>query len=1363
MPEKHFRRLIALCCLLHALTIRAFAAAPVFYLGIEHGLSNNSVTCMFQDHKGFMWFGTYDGLNRYDGYNFKVFRSRLNSINSIPNNRIASITEDTAKRIWIGTRSGAARYDEVTSTFTSINFIPDGQKQAKKITTTVNQILTGTSGKIWMATDDGLLMYDNAQNAAIPVYISGEATHAQYQVMSVEYDNAQRLWVYVRDKGLYLYNVTSRTLNLITPEIRNGIYLKSDQKGNLWIGTDDGLFIYNTAANTFSKLFACGNRIVYLVMYDNTLYISSDGHGIFKLDCNTQKIAPLFDPASAQKLTSICTYGVLKDNNGRLWIGTLRGGINLIDPEKTKFRTITHDPLNNNSLVDNFVTASCEDAYGNLWIGTDGNGLSYWDRKKNIFTAYQHRDQNTESRSSNFVTDILIDYNNEMWTATWGGGIQRFNTKTHSFQRFRCINTELGKEDKNHFLLFQDKKKRLWTGTCLEGGLYCYDRQLQQFRLYDGTLKNILAMYEDNKGNLWAGDFCTLILIDQHNKQHKRFHIGYAVRSILQDNRGNFWIGTEGGGLLYFDPIHGKFVRFSETEGLSNNSILRILVDDKNNLWISTFNGISVFNTITKKFRDFSQADGLQSNQFNYNAGIKLRSGEFVFGGIKGLNIFYPDSVMSIQKPLTVLLTGLRVNNVPIQDDDSYITQRTKDRIEGIKLPYNKAVLSIDFVALNYSASDKIKYAYYLEGWDKGWNYVGKIRTANYTRLNEGSYIFHVKAIDAAGTWSEWTENLVIEILPPWYRSWWAYLFYISLACTVIYLYVRYRSLQDRQAYEIALARIETEKQKELNEKKLSFFTNISHEFRAPLTLIIDPVKEILFHPEKNGSTEGLHVVYRNARRLLSLVDQLLLFRKAETEENQIKPTCVNFCEFCHEVFTCFAHQAKARNIDYEFSACSPSPKLMIDHEKMEIVLFNLLSNALKFTPSGGKVTLAIYHINHNIEVVVSDTGCGIDKSIGNRLFDKFFQAKNGHSAGQKGFGIGLYLVNQFVQAHKGTLSYTSAIGKGTVFTFSFPVITPANLNEQRLSSASTIKPMLTEELIADLEADVKINNTSQGSKNKLADKAQQVFNEIVSDKKAILLVDDNAGIREYLTQIFAERFIVYESESGEDGLVKAETHMPDIIISDIVMTGMNGVEFCRKIKTDPELSHIPVILLTASVAIDTKLRGIECGAEDYITKPFEKELLLARVDNILKNRSTIQQYFLDTVTLRKNKTKVSASYRDFLDRCITVIEKEIDNENFSIKTFAREMGMSHSSLYKKVKSISGLSLNAFIRFLRLRKAAVLLLSTNANVNEAALEVGINDAKYFREQFNKLFGMNPSAYVKKYKEAFNRECNVISA
>ncbi|MEO5594719.1 MAG: two-component regulator propeller domain-containing protein [Chitinophagaceae bacterium] len=1346
-------------------TLCASDQPNITYLGIEQGLSNNSVTCSFQDHKGFIWFGTYDGLNRYDGYDFRVFRNRLHDTTSLPNNRVAVITEDFAKTIWVGTRSGAAKYDEVTSSFSSISYISRGEKLPKKITATVNAIKTDAAGTIFIATDEGLFMYEENSRAAAPVFISGDTSHASFQAMAVECDSMRRVWIYVREKGLYLYNPRLQSLQLVNAEIKSGICLESNTNGSLLLGADDGLYNYSTAENKFSKLFTSGNRIVQVSKYNNLLYISSDGNGIFTMNISSGKIEPLIQPLSKKQLSSICTSSVLKDVDGRLWIGTFRGGINVLDPQKNKFRTIAHDPLEANSLIGNFVTSCSEDADGNLWLGTDGNGISCWNRKKNTFASYRYPLQSPQLRSSNFVTDILIDFKNNIWLATWGGGVNRFNKKSGTFEHFNCVNTELRKEDRNQFILYQDKHNTLWAGSCLEGGLYYFNDHRLKFELYDYRLKNILAMYEDNSGQLWAGDFSSLILVDQVKKQHRRYELGYAIRSILEDQQGNFWVGTEGGGLLLFDRSNGRFTRFSETEGLSNNSILKILADKKNNLWISTFNGISLFNTITKKFSNFSQSDGLQSNQFNYNAGQILRSGEFVFGGIKGLNIFYPDSVINRLSPPAVLLTGLKVNNKTIQYDKSYISKRSSDRIESITLPFDKAVLAIDFVALNYTASDKIKYAYYLEGWDKGWNYVGKIRTANYTRINEGSYTFHVKACSGSGAWSEWQEHLVITILPPWYRAWWAYLLYITIASALIYTYVRYKSISARQSYEIALAKIETEKQKELNEKKLSFFTNISHEFRAPLTLIINPVKELLHHPEKKSGAVDLHLVYRNARRLLSLVDQLLLFRKADTEGDKLQLDWVNFYELCQEVYVCFSHQAKTRNINYQFSGSNHTLELLADKEKIEIILFNLLSNALKFTPPGGTVSIEIAEKHNIVELTVSDTGCGIDPGTGNRLFEKFYQSKNGQGSGHKGFGIGLFLVNQFVQAHKGTISYKSTIGEGTSFIIQLPVPIANHsrkINEHLADEDTRRKPLLVEELLADLEADTEENASPEHQQNMAKDFVLPGLSDMVSEKKIILLVDDDTGMREYLGRIFAGRFLVYEAANGESGMQMAEAYVPDIIISDVIMDGMNGVDFCNRIKTHPELNHIPVILLTATSSSDIKLKGIECGAEDYITKPFENDLLVARVDNILKNRNAIQQYFLDTITLRKNGTKVSAPYREFLDRCIFIIEKEILNEDFTIRTFAREMGMSHSSLYKKVKSISGLSLTAFIRFLRLRKAALLLLTTSTNINEVAIQVGINDVKYFRVHFQKLYGMNPSAYIKKYKDSFNRDFSIIS-
>ncbi|MFT4153057.1 two-component regulator propeller domain-containing protein [Parafilimonas sp.] len=1353
--------LIAVICLIISCTALA-NNQPVIYIGIENGLSNNSVTTVFQDHRGFIWFGTYDGLNRYDGYYFKVFRNHLNDSNSLPNNRIAAIIEDDNKRLWVGTRSGVAIYDQVTSAFSPVYYTPGKAAAPRKINSIVNQIMPCGKGNMFIATDNGLLLYEAKTNMAGPVLINKQYS---YQAMATECDNAKRTWVYVRERGLFLYDTKTQSLQLVDQQVKNGICLRAYTSDTLLMGTDDGLYAYAINTKTVTKKFSSGNRVLQLKNYGNSLYIVTDGNGIFVMNNAGGQIQNLFRSTSVKNLTSPCVYSILKDNNGRLWIGTMRGGINLIDAGRNKFETITH-PLTSKDPADDFVTCMVEDNNHDLWIGTDGHGLNCWNRKLNTFTSYCRSAQTPQRRSSNFITSVLNEGDNRLWVASWGGGIDLFNKQTHRFTHFKCINTATAQEDKNPFLLYRDKQQRVWAGACLEGGLYRFNPQLQQFELYDARLKNILAMYQDNSNCLWAGDFSSLIQIDEQHKTFKRHHLGYAVRSIVEDKKGNFWIGTEGGGLLLFNRSNGSYKRYDESEGLSNNSVLKMLEDNRGNLWMSTFNGISVFNAITGTFRNFSQSDGLQSNQFNYNAGLRLSSGQFVFGGIKGMNIFYPDSILNRKAdPLTVLLVGLRIDNIPIETSSRYITKRSADDIKSIKLPFDKAVLSFDFVALNYAASDKIRYAWYLEGWDKSWNYAGNIRTANYTRLNEGTYTFHIKAMNACGNESGWQQHLVIEVLPPWYRSWWSYLIYTAIAGALIYLYARYKSLKAKHKYEIALVKIETEKEKELNEKKLLFFTNIAHEFRTPLTLIIDPVKELLHFPEKRQSASGLHIVYRNARRLLSLVDQLLLFRKADTEGDKLSMERINFYELCHEVFICFSRQAKARNLYYEFVADDVKAEIAGDREKIEIILYNLISNALKFTPAGGTVKLEIVWqplTSDTVEIIISDTGCGIEKSVGNKLFRRFYQAEGSRHVHHKGFGIGLYLANQFVKAHQGRLSYESEPGRGTKFTVSLPLNLPVQLpaNEAWKINEAERKPVLIEELIAGLEADDVATNAEKELPEAVTGKELPAIAHIITEKKSILIVDDNKDIRQYLGQLFEDRFLVHEANSGEAGLQIAQQRLPDIIICDVIMNGITGFELCALIKADASLSHIPVILLTATTSSEIKLKGLECGADDYITKPFEKELLIARVENILKNRSALQQYFLDTVTLRKNNTKVSESYRDFLEKCIAVVEGEIENENFTIKSFARAMGMSHSSLYEKVKSVSGLSLSAFIRFLRLRRAALLLLTTDMNINEAAMQVGINDIKYFRRQFNKLFGMNPSEYIKRYKDSFNKSLNV---
>jgi signal transduction histidine kinase/DNA-binding response OmpR family regulator len=723
-----------------------------------------------------------------------------------------------------------------------------------------------------------------------------------------------------------------------------------------------------------------------------------------------------------------------------------------------------------------------------------------------------------------------------------------------------------------------------------------------------------------------------------------------------------------------------------------------------------------------------------------------------MFGGIKGMNIFYPDKIQKASKKLKLLLTAITINNTPAEKDSICVTKKNFNGISAIRLPFDKAVVSLNFVTPEYSTPDKITYAYYLQGWDKGWNYSGKNRTATYTRLHEGNYIFKVKAADAYGNWSAAQNLLNIVVLPPWYRTWWAYLFYIAVVISIIYLYIHYRSRQIKLQYQVAYAKKEIEKEKELNEKKLSFFTNISHEFRSPLTLIINPLKELMQSAEQTSEKTELNTVYRNAKRLLSLVDQLLLFRKADAAEDKLKVQKINFYNLSKEVYECFTQQAKAKHIHYSFNCDNVQLQLYGDYEKLEIILFNLLSNALKFTPDGGDVGLSVEEKMNAVEVRVSDSGCGVSEAEGNKLFNRFYQSNNKQSA-STGFGIGLYLAKKFTSAHKGALMYESKTGKGTTFILTLQKGF-AHIKEYLCEEVITEKPQLIEELSEDF--------LQQPQEHAALKNGNALFTkEVLSEKKKVIIADDDEEVRQYLKQILHDKYLVKECSDAESVLETATQQPPDLIISDVVMKEMNGITLCRKIKEESALTHIPVILLTSASSQEIKLNGIECGADDYIIKPFDKALLLARIENIFKTRSTLQQYFFDTITLQNTATKVSAEYKNFLERCIAIVEENLDRDDFSIKILSKEIGMSHSGLYKKIKLVSGLSANAFIRFIRLRRAAVLMLTANTNINEAAFQVGIKDVKYFRTQFNKLFGMNPSEYIKKYKHSFNKDFSFI--
>lgn len=1328
---------------------------PIHYLGIEQGLSNNAVTAIYQDCRGFMWVGTYDGLNRFDGYSFRVFRNIIGDSTSLSTNMISSIDGDAQHNIWIGTENGVNVFDPVTETFhkpvyRSLN----GPRQ--NIQGEIPVIKSIDGGTILIGTRrSGLLVFKNNshEGTQIPLETSSGKIF-DYHIHTIEYDAAgKRAWVFVEDHGLFLYDMQQQRLQKINSNILQAYSMKADASGNLWIGTEKELVYYNTGSNNFTKNYLPVKGTVVTLFIDNqrTLWIGCDGAGVFRLSPGAN-VAEAFRSANGSSpINSNAVYAIYGDKEDRKWIGTMRGGLNVVEPHPILFQHVWYEDKKNDP-IENFILSFCEDADHNVFIGTDGAGLRYWNRRNNAYISYKHDPANNASISSNFITNITKDEFGDIWISTWFSGINRLKKNSRSFEHYSLVNNKTKSPEVNAWLVFEDTQKNIWASTSNDGSLYLFNRSLNKFENLDPAIVNLQSIAEDHEGNLWGGNYTSLINIDKKNKQHRFYNIGHTIRYIYEDKKQHFWLGTQDAGLLLFDRKDGTYKQVTTADGLPSNTVLRILEDKQGNLWLSTYNGIARFDPEHKTCTNFTHSDGLQSNQFSFNAALALSSGEFLFGGIKGFNIFYPDSISYQQPKKDIFLTGIKVNNSAIEKEQSLITERNLETIKMITLPFDQATISLDFVGLDYSGAEKIKYAYFLQGWDKTWNYLKGSRTANYSRLQEGKYIFKVKTSRADGRWSDETQLLQITVLPPWYRTWWAYIIYLAMASTFIYAYIRYTRRQERLKYEVKLAHLENEKDKELTEKKLSFFTNISHEFRTPLSLIIDPLKKVIEHHNENPYKDEVNVAYRNSRRLLSLVDQLLLFRKADSGADVLKISKLNTTALCNEVFQCFCQQAKARNINYKLTMDDNIGPLYADQEKIEIALFNLLSNAFKFTPDGGTIEFNLAQTADEIKMTISDSGCGVAVSDVSRIFNKFQQATD--SRNQKtGFGIGLFLVKHFVENHHGSITLKSEPQKGSAFAITLKKGT-AHLNGHTISEENNHSHQLLEELSLENPTTFQKEPPIPVEKGKTAE-------EVVTDKKTILIVDDNTEIAEYLHHIFADKYSLYVAQNGLEGFNLAVEHRPDLVISDINMDGMDGLELCSKIKQSDSLGHIPVILLTAASSPETKLKGIEGGADDYITKPFDSQLLLAKVETMLKNRSQLQKFFFDNITLQESSVKVPAEYQEFLRKCIKVVEENLDDEDFNVQKFAKCMGMSRSSLYDKVKLISGQSLNAFVRSIRLRRAAVLMIKHNMNVNQAAFQVGIADTRYFREQFNKLFGMVPSEYIKKYRTAFTGDMNLL--
>jgi signal transduction histidine kinase/ligand-binding sensor domain-containing protein/DNA-binding NarL/FixJ family response regulator len=1329
-----------LCCLLFITWHVTADPYDERVFSINEGLSNNSVRYMFQDHYGYMWFGTYDGLNRYDGSVVKVFRNRLKDDYSLPHNYIYCIAEDAENNIWVGTGQGVAIYNALSGKFAPAYYASPRRDKTFRLTTAVNTIVRDSKDNLFIGTNGAGMFYKGKQDKYPYQIFNSDKNQplTDANITSIVEGNQNHIWITISGIGLYHFDAQQKKLVLVNTETKltNCMLAKENY---LWAGTRDGLYQFSviygnkTPKVSSGKRLSKGNILSLLLNPGYKLWIGTEGRGLSTLDLKTLRM-------SQNKLTkhSITYTGgetipyMYSDKDNRKWIARLNGGVVIIDSTKKYFQTFSNNPLIQNSLSHNYVSCLDEKVNGDIWVGTDGGGMSLYSKKTNRFSHFRHDPTKSNSLSNNIVTGILTDKKGNTWVSTFGGGINLYNEHTQSFKRYHCINKE-GPESNYIWLIYQDHKDMIWATAVIDGGIYRLNAQNDQFELFDASLSDLNALKEDSFHQLWAGTSYHLVKIDTRAKKHVYYPVGKPVRAIFEDRDKNLWLGTEGGGLILFDRVNGKIkAQFSDAEGLCNNSVLNILQDDQGYLWLSTYNGLSRFDPVHKTFNNYYRENGLSSNQFSYNAALRLKSGEMVFGSIKGFTLFNPKNFQANTAKLPVpYLSSVYVNNQLIKANDELVDHTSQERISEITVPYNDAVFSFTFSAIDFADRGTIKFAYHLEGGNSGWMETTAANPITFLRLTDGKYILHVKRNNYIGEWGPDNRLLIINVRPPWYRSWLAYLCYVVFGSALIYAYNGYRVRQANLNYEIKTAHVNAQKEKELNEKKFAFFTNVSHEFRTPLTLIINPLKDYMQHHPGSGSKGGLDLVYQNAKRLLKLVDQLLLFRKVGGESEDLKISKLPFSEICKEVHNSFSGQAALKNLDYPFICADNTIELYGDREKIQAILYNLISNAIKFTKPDGKIIMQLWETADTVELSLKDSGIGIDGDIKEKLFDRFYQVRENSAA--PGFGIGLYLVKQFMDQHCGQISYESLIGIGTTFFLSF------KKGKSHFGHLS-----ISEDLPSEIYQTENLDKLTPPT-------LKTDPNLLLNVQDLILIVEDNQSIREYIQRIFKDDHLVITASSGKEGLEQAIQHLPDIIISDVLMEDGTGLELCSAIKNNPTLGHIPVILLTALSDAENRLKGTQCGADDYITKPFEKELLTARVKALLENRTKLQQYFYNEITFKKQNFKISPEYREFLSTCINIIERNIADESFNIKKFSQEIGMSHSGLYRKVKSISGQSIAGFIRFIRLRKSAELMVETNYNIKEIAWEVGINDIKYFRKQFSTLFGMNPSDYIKNYR------------
>ncbi|MDR0658753.1 MAG: response regulator [Mediterranea sp.] len=1371
--KKHPSVTISLLLLLFSIAVHAQTGR--FY-STDKELSNSLINKVYQDRKGFIWIATENGLNKFDGTRFSIYRHHITDSTSLKNNYVRSLYEDSYGNFWIGCINGLQLYDRTTDSFSEVRIRRNGEAVDPHITA----IIERSNGEIWMSTSGQgairIRMNNGSTEEPYDIALETELSERMNNLFlnTISEDSGRNLWIATEGKGLFRYSPE-------TGELRNfraaqGLtnddvaVICEDTQGNIFAGTlNGGLYMVKNPSVDHPGIFRpvpYNNKMTLniktlMLNKQGTIYIGTDGEGLKEYDADKNRIVDCVMNAAPFDFSKSKVHSILQDKDDNLWLGIFQKGLILIPGTQNKFKSFGYNSIHKNNIGSSCVMAIWKDNQGVTWVGTDNDGLYGINDQGERLVHHSHQPGNAHSVPGTIMA-IYEDSRQNLWLGSYFNGLAQMNRQTGRCRYIPQISSHnnIGVSEKVSCIT-EDDHQHLWIGTFGSG--------IRRIRLSDHAITRYESIRDESgwhidglpndwincilkgaDGMLWIGTYYGLTCFDPQKNTFINYMSrnnllpGYVVSSVLEGSDGRIWAGTTEG-LFRFDKKTEEFTHFTTGDGLPNDVICGMMEDEYGNIWISSHRGLSKLVVRERKFINYYAADGLQGNEFSRGAAFRDKQGMMYFGGINGITVFSPQEIVEQKKDLKVMITELYLVNRTVKKGDRsgnhIITGSSVMDSDSFTFAHNENTFGFEFSVLEFSNPERIIYQYKIDELSDEWTstYPG-INRITFTNLNPGRYTFRVRASDHDNLSD--IRTVSIRITPPWYETTWAVFLWVIITCTILYAVIMYILSRFRHRQEL----LALEHQKEINEAKLQFFINISHEIRTPMTLIINPLEKLI--AEGNSEKQPAYLmIYRNAQRILRLVNQLMDIRKLDKGQMHLKYRETDIVGFISDVMQTFDYQAQKKNLTFTFDHEDKELYVWIDMNNFDKVLLNVLSNAFKYTPESGEVNIKLT-TGHNesvkgplrnyVEISITDNGIGIDKDKIEQIFERFYQINNDVTKSNFGTGIGLHLSRSLVELHKGAiLAENREEGAGTRFIIRLPVGSN-HLKTEDLENPE--EAMNKESIPGRRESTLPDSIIEDGQAESKRIKAKT--------RHRVLIIEDDDEVRRYIRDELSDTYRVSECVNGREGWEYILREKPDLIISDVMMPEMDGITLSKKAKQHININHIPIILLTARSKPEDRIEGLETGADAYIVKPFNSDLLKTTAGNLINNRKRLKNKFSSEKQVDEQIAAIEKKSNDeiLMEKVMRTINEHLDDPMLNVEMLAANAGMSRVHMHRKLKELTNQSARDFIRNIRLKQAMTLLSEKKLTISDIAYTTGFSNISHFSNSFKELYGISPTEY-----------------